>query len=130
MRPRIVSDRFPYITLYLTVHTKTTAIVQLKLDALVDTGFTSDVALPEKYLPDLPRTPDAYASFRLADGSNRITPVYLGSMLLPGFADEDGDHKSFPVTVVVMGDEPLVGRGLTDRFLLTLDHGRRVVLEP
>jgi hypothetical protein len=32
--------------------------------------------------------------------------------------------------ISVLGDEPLVGRGVTDRFAVTLDHGRRVIVAP
>jgi hypothetical protein len=32
--------------------------------------------------------------------------------------------------VIAVGDEPLVGRGVTDEFRVILDHGRRVIVEP
>lgn len=28
-----------------------------------------------------------------------------------------------------MGDEPLVGRGVTDKFKITFDHGKKVIVE-
>jgi hypothetical protein len=37
---------------------------------------------------------------------------------------------SVDVLVTVLGDEPIVGRGVTDRFRLVLDHGERVIVEP
>ena len=35
----------------------------------------------------------------------------------------------FRVTVVAVGGQPILGRGVTDRFTLTLDHGREVRLQ-
>ena len=32
--------------------------------------------------------------------------------------------------VTILGDEPLIGRRLTDRFRVILDHGARVIVEP
>jgi hypothetical protein len=36
----------------------------------------------------------------------------------------------FPVVVTSLGDEPLIGRRLTDRFRVIEDHGARVIVEP
>jgi hypothetical protein len=41
-----------------------------------------------------------------------------------------GNLGSLEAVVAILGDETLIGRGILDRFLLTFDHGRRVVLEP
>jgi hypothetical protein len=35
----------------------------------------------------------------------------------------------FEGVVIALGDEPLVGRGVTDRFTVILDHGRQLIVE-
>jgi hypothetical protein len=50
-------------------------------------------------------------------------PVYAAAVSFPGL---DG---VFPVVVSVLGDEAIVGRTLTDRFLVVFDHGRQVRVE-
>lgn len=127
MRQRLVSTRYPYIHLYVNVQARRT-ILQFETDALLDTGFSGDLAVPEERFKDIRHGPDAYASLRLADGSSTLAPVYQGSVSAPEF---DSDvHVSFNVTIIAMGDEVLVGRGFLDRFLVTFDHGRRVIIEP
>jgi hypothetical protein len=59
----------------------------------------------------------------MADGSRVATRVYLGSAELTGLSG------SYPIAIAALGDEAIVGRGLTDRFLLILDHGRRLTIE-
>jgi hypothetical protein len=58
-----------------------------------------------------------------ADGTEVLAPVYLGTAQLDAFA-------SFPAFVTVLGDETLVGRGVSDRFRVILDHGQQVIVEP
>jgi hypothetical protein len=42
----------------------------------------------------------------------------------------DAIVESFPVVISFLGEEALIGRAVTDRFRLTLDHGQRVIVEP
>ena len=41
-----------------------------------------------------------------------------------------GDLPAVPVEVVALGGEAIVGRGVTDRYAVLLDRGRRIVVEP
>lgn len=116
MSPRLVSRRFPYLPIYLSVRQART-----DLDALLDTGFDGDVAVPRASVAD-GDPPDGYLPRRLADGSDVLSPFYHGTVSL-------GDVGSFPVLIVALGDEPLVGRGVSDRFKVTLDHGYQVIVE-
>lgn len=43
---------------------------------------------------------------------------------------EVGGLGAFPVVVIVLGYEPLAGRGVSDRYSVILDHGRRLIVEP
>jgi hypothetical protein len=41
-----------------------------------------------------------------------------------------GLHLSVPAGLARgVGVEPIVGRGVTDNFLITLDHGQQVIVE-
>jgi hypothetical protein len=40
------------------------------------------------------------------------------------------DVGSLDALITALGDEPIVGRGVTDRFRLILDHGTQVIVEP
>lgn len=114
---RLVSSHFPYLPLRLSVGDYSGS-----LEALVDTGFDGDVALPPGLLAN-GGSPDEYLTWALADGSEVLAAAFLGAARL-------GDLDPFPVLVTVLGDEPLMGRGIIDRFRVILDHGQRVVLEP
>ncbi|HLC30606.1 MAG TPA: hypothetical protein VJM51_07480 [Dehalococcoidia bacterium] len=87
----------------------------------MDTGFDGDIALPTNLLADAEQ-PDLYVAWTLADGSEVLTPAFVGTTQL-------GNFDPFSALVTTIGDEPLVGRGVTDRFAVTLDHGRRIVVE-
>lgn len=50
-------------------------------------------------------------------------PVYYGSMQV-------GDLDPLDVDITALGDEPIIGRGITDQYRIILDHGARVIVEP
>lgn len=117
----LVSARFPYLPLTLRVRRYTTTVL-----ALLDTDFDGDVVLPLDLLPP-GLAPDAYFRWMLADGTRIQAPTYDGTV---DGTVELGRFGPFEVVISVLGDEPLVGRGVTDRFAVTLDHGRRVIVAP
>lgn len=114
---RVESERFPYLPLILTVRDRTAEV-----EALLDTGFDGDVAVPLALIAD-GQPPDEYRSWELADGSTVATPVYYGTVQL-------GSFPSVPADIALLGDEPILGRGVTDRYRVILDHGSRVIAEP
>lgn len=116
MSPRIESDRFPYIGLRVEIRGHSHEI-----EALIDTGFDGFLAVPPGVL-GYGEPPDDYQSWAMADGTLVVAPLYLGTVHL-------GSLASVPAVITVLGGEPLVGRGVTDRFLLTLDHGERVIVD-
>ena len=116
----LVSSRFPYIPLQVKI-TQQQEVV-LDIEALVDTGFDGDLIIPRTIVaPGL--RPDTHLTWRLADGFDIDVTAYLGEVELPGL---EGIH---PVLISVLGEEPIVGRGVTDHFALILDHGLQVVVE-
>ena len=116
MTSRVESPRFPYLPLRLEVRNR-----MYEVEALIDTGFDGDVAVPSSLLAS--GDPDDYHRWTLADGAALYAPYYLGSVGV-------GHLGSADAVITVLGDEPLVGRGITDRFRLILDHGERVIVEP
>jgi predicted aspartyl protease len=117
MMPRLVSRRFPYVPLQVLVGHQ-----ELQIEALLDTGFDGDLVLPASLLPDT-LVPDGFVSWRLADGSDVYAPYHVGEARLDQLA-------TLPAVITVLGDEPLVGRGVADHFSITLDHGAQLVVEP
>ena len=93
---------------------------RLNTQALIDTGFSGDIVVPAT--EELKQYPaDAYATWTMADGSEVLAPIFLGTIRFPELAG---------VTVIVLGDQPLIGQSVLRRFTLTLDHGKQVILEP
>ena len=95
--------------------------ITIDVEALVDTGFDGDLAVPEALLQDVGE-PDDFERWTLADGAAVFAPEFEATAELDGF-------ESISVLLSAIGDEPLVGRGVTDQFGLLLDHGRRLVIE-
>lgn len=116
MNQRIESSHFPYLPLRLEVQNRTHEV-----EALIDTGFDGDVTVPPNVLAN--GHPDDYHRWTLADGSHVYAPYYLGTVQV-------GDLGAVEAVITGLGDEPLVGRGITDRYQITLDHGQRVIVEP
>ncbi len=114
---RVTSSHFPYLPVHLQIGQRTHDI-----EIFLDTGFDGDIAVPTDLVGE-GRPPDGYLPCRLADGSEVLTPLYRGVVRV-------GALPSFPVVVIVLGDEPLAGRGVSDRFRVVLDHGQRVIVKP
>jgi predicted aspartyl protease len=114
---RVESDRFPYLPLTLTVANRT-----VRVEALLDTGFDGDVVVPPQLITD-GEPPDEHRSWSLADGSVIVAPLYYGALQV-------GSLDPVPADIVAIGDEPLVGRGISDRYGVNLDHGQRLIVEP
>jgi clan AA aspartic protease len=111
------SDRFPYIRLQVEVRGH-----RHDVEALIDTGFDGFMAVPPELLAN-GQPADDYYSWTLADGSRVVTPVYLGTVQI-------GDLAEVPAVIAALGDEPLIGRRVTDKFRVIFDHGKRVIVEP
>lgn len=118
MAAPVVHDRVPYIPITLHIPERSAT---LTLQALVDTGFTNEVALPEELLPDkAPSLGDV--SVRLADDSVAAVPAYLGSLRI-------GETTISPVTVVVLGSETMIGLEIVAQFRVTIDHDYSITFE-
>jgi len=117
----VTSEAYPYLKIRFGVRDHSG-----EDDALIDTGFTGHLAIPASWQARL-GTPDGYSQWILADGSIFHAPVYLGSVEIVGLS-------LIPAaTIVVVGDEYILGRRVLDRRVLdryeiTLDHGQRVIV--
>ena len=114
---RVLSTHFPFIPLLLELDHHV-----VRLEALVDTGFDGAIVVPADLVTDV-ELPPTYLRWKLADGSQVTSPAYRGTLQI-------GDMTPLRVTVTVLGDETIIGRAVTDRFRVTLDHGRQVIVEP
>ncbi len=113
---RVVSARYPYVPVQLVVDQQV-----IEVEAFLDTGFDGDIVIPRGLISRGAR-PTSYLYWTLADNSIVQAPAYPGTAAI-------GQLGSFPVLVTMLGDEPIVGRRVTDRFRVTLDRGRRLVIE-
>jgi len=117
MSQPVVSNRFPYLPILMALGQRGE-----DLEALLDTGFDGDLAVPPGLIPDGQR-PTAYTRWILADGSSVLATTYRGTVRV-------GPLGPFPALITAIGDEPLVGRGVSDRLRITLDHGQQLIIEP
>lgn len=111
-----ITSRFPYLYLELQVRQR-----KEKLEVLLDTGFDGDIAIPKGMLTN-GDVPDGLLPWKLADGSKIIAAAYIGRVKI-------GQMPPMTVTVITLGDEPLIGQGIIKHFTIILDHGKRVLIE-
>lgn len=97
MTERLVSSRFPYISLRIQIGDQ-----EDDFEALIDTGFDGAVTLPAELIYGDAPLPDR-SPLRLADGTVDSFPVYVGYVDL-------GLVEPFPVLIYAFGDEVLVGQ--------------------
>lgn len=110
------SSHFPYLKISIKVLHR-----DIKIEALVDTGFDGDIAIPpELVLNGDP--PAGYVRWTLASGQTILAPYFMGTIKV-------GNFRLISIQITVLGDEPIIGRGIIDRFKITLDHGQKVILE-
>ena len=113
----VESERYPYITISFTLEDQARAV-----EAVVDTGFDGDLAVPPELVPEW-AAPATYQPWRTAFGTEHEVAVYAGVVRL-------GDLDPLPARIAALGAEPILGRGVIDRYRVVFDHGERVVVEP
>jgi predicted aspartyl protease len=127
MSRKLTSTKYPFLPVSIHARVNKGKNVELDTHALIDTGFSGDIVIPPT--EELKQsTPDAYATWTMADGSEVLAPIFLGSIR---FAQLDKEvAEMVGVTITVLGDQALIGQSVLKRFTLTLDHGKQVILEP
>ena len=111
----VTSDHFPYIPLVVTIASFTWTV-----EALLDTGFDGYLVIPSHLLA-AGAPPDTTLTWMLADGSYVTSPSYLGQVRIGAFPPLD-------CLISVLGDEPIVGRSITDNYQVVLEYGQRVIV--
>ena len=112
----VVSTEYPYLPIRVEVQGES-----IEALALLDTGYTGSLIVPETWQRPAVR-PDGRTAVEVGDGRIVYPPVYLGILEVTGFAPIYG------VAVTVLGGENILGRRVLDRYEITLDHGRRVIV--
>jgi predicted aspartyl protease len=106
MSKKFTSTKYPFLPLSVHVRVTNRKHIELDTQALIDTGFSGDVVVPaSEELKQSP--PDAYATWTMADGSEMMAPIFLGSIRFPQL-DEDV-AEMVGVTITVLGDQALIG---------------------
>ena len=62
-------------------------------------------------------------TLRLADGSPITASAYRGELRI-------GGSTIAPVLITELGDETIIGLQILQSFMLTLDHGREISIQP
>ncbi len=116
----LVSDHYPYLAVAIGRRGWGSEVM-----ALFDTGYTSEVIVPASVRLELePGTePDDYHYVEVGDARILKAPVYAGNIKL-------GDFAALQVMILTLGNEYVIGRRVIDRFRSTLDHGKRLIIEP
>lgn len=114
---RVVTTHFPYLPISFQVRRSSENV-----EALLDTGFSGDVIVPHIFIAN-GKTPDSHVNLQIADGSVVSAPAYLGTVQI-------GKRKLSPIVIIGLGNEPIVGCNFARYFTITLDHGRRLIIEP
>ncbi len=126
MEMAIISERYPFLLARVSVGKLATPKFQTEDYALLDTGFDGDVIVPETLLDRISEKPDGVSFCQVGDGRVVGASVYIGTL-------EIGYPFNLPsqtVSIAFMGDTYLVGRGVIDKYQITLDHGEKVILKP
>lgn len=112
----LTSSRFPYLPIKVEI-----AQIKYGVEALLDTGFDGEIILPPHLISD-GKLSKQTAICKLADNSIVEVPTYMGSIKL-------GREKLNRILIIVMGDEPIIGREVIKYFKVTLDHGHKIIVE-
>ena len=118
-RPQpVISTDYPYLPIRVQIRDW-----QDEASALLDTGFTAELVIPERLLDQGFGFPEEHIDVELGDGRIVNAPVYLGNLEIIGLPPISG------LAIIAMGNEFILGRGIIDLFRVTFDHGDRVIVE-
>ena len=115
---RVTSADFPFLPIRITVRGWTSGAL-----ALLDTGFSGDLVIPENVLPENIGAPDYPMLYRVADDRITSTGLFYGSLQITGLPAIPG------VSIGVLGSKYIIGLGIIERYTVTLDRGEQVIIE-
>jgi predicted aspartyl protease len=71
----------------------------MNTEVLIDTGFSGDIVVPAT--EELKQyTPDAYATWTMADGSEVMAPIFLGTIRFPQLDEDVAEMVGVTVTIL------------------------------
>ena len=122
MSERLISSAFPFVPVVVRISSGSRDY-ELRVDAMIDTGFDGDLILPSRLQSELGE-PKLDAIWYLADGTPIEVPSYDAELRLPGL------NTRHTITASCLGPSVLIGRALLTSYRVILDHGREVIVEP
>ena len=114
----VTNDPFPYIRIRIVVRGWETNAL-----ALLDTGFTGDLVVPDDILPEDIGEPDYLRTYRVADDRIHTSPSFYGEIEIPGLPIISD------VSIGAFGSRYLIGLGIIERYTVTFARGERVIVE-
>lgn len=112
-------SQFPYLPVQLQVGIYRDKI-NLNLEVLFDTGFDGGIAIPRN-ITNLEKLPSIKQTWTLADGTDISVPVYAGYVQI-------GHLEPIMTIIIILGDQPLIGRQVISKFKALIDHGKKITL--
>jgi predicted aspartyl protease len=116
------SSHFPYLPVHLKIVVSQNELSELDLEALVDTGFDGNLAMAKNLIPEFAE-PISQSIWTLADETDVVVFAYAAYITI-------GKSKPILTSIIGLGEEAILGRGITDRYKLILDHGSKIIVEP
>ena len=114
----VTSHAFPFLPIRVKVRNWETEAI-----ALMDTGFSGDLVVPEDALPADIGSPDHPMIYRVADDRITSRGLFYGELEILGLP---------PLSHVAIGplsSKYIVGLGIIERYIVTLVRGERVIVE-
>jgi predicted aspartyl protease len=107
MSHKLISHKYPFLPLSIHVRVSNRKQIDLNTQVLIDTGFSGDIVVPAT--EELKQhQPDAYATWTMADGSEVMAPIFLGTIRFPELNADVAEMVG--VTVTVLGDAALLAK--------------------
>ena len=114
----VINDPFPYIRIRIVIRGWETDAL-----ALLDTGFTGDLVVPDDLIPEHIGEPDYLRTYRVADDRIHTSPAFYGEIGIPGLPIMSD------VSIGAFGSRYLIGLGIIERYTVSFVRGERVIVE-
>src|SRR5690349_18994737 len=118
----VTSSRYPYLPVHVQIITQGAIAYEFDIEPAVDTGFDGGLTVSSNVIPShIPAF--GHSDWKLADETEIRLPVYSAYVKI-------GNLTRVPTLVLVLGQDPLLGRHVIDNFRLIFDHGTQLTVEP
>ena len=114
----MTSSDFPYLSIRVSIRNW-----DVLCEALIDTGFSGDLVVPADAPPQNIGDPDHVRIYRVADDRITRAPVFVGELEIPEIPPVPD------IAVTALGSKYIIGLGIIERYVVTLERGERVIIE-